>query len=147
MKLTDALLGEHGVLNDMLDELEAIAMSASRAQDLVAAAEPVLAVLLRHATLEDELLFPALEKVPGLAGMSRAMRAEHQLIESMASRFRATSDLATCRRQLAEILATTRIHFAKEEQVCFPASVTGVAESELSALGGHWASSRSVHVA
>jgi hemerythrin-like domain-containing protein len=146
MKLTEALLGEHGVLYDLLDEIEELAASAETAGELAAGLAAPGAALIHHATIEDELLFPALESVIGRDGMAAVMRAEHQDIGSLVERARSGRDLASCRRLVEELLATTRAHFAKEENVLFPAAEAHVGAEQLEDLGRRWAKMRSVHV-
>lgn len=146
MKLTDALLGEHGVIYDLLDEVEAFAASAKTAEEITAAIAAPGAALLHHATIEDELLFPALEAVIGRAGMVAVMRSEHTLIEAQLARVRASRDLQTSGRALVELLATTRAHFSKEENVLFPAANHHVGGERLAELTSKWASMRSVAV-
>ncbi len=144
MKLTEALLGEHGLLHDLLDEVEAIAAGAKTAAEISAAIAAPVAVLLRHANLEDEILFPALEDAIGRAGMCAAMRAEHRLIEAMAERVLAARELETSHRLLDDLLATTRTHFMKEEKVLFPTAERHVDAERLAALVAKWAAIRTV---
>jgi iron-sulfur cluster repair protein YtfE (RIC family) len=146
MKLTHALLGEHGVLYDLLDQVEEIAEGAKTTDPILGAFGPTATALLHHATIEDDLLFPALEAVIGTGGMTTAMRAEHQVIDAQIGRVRTARDLGAMRGALAELLATTRGHFLKEKNVLFPTAEQNVGATKLAELGDQWAKRRSVSV-
>lgn len=82
MKVTDALLGEHGVVYAQFDYLE---KNIPHAEDLTLVKSPgamLTAALAPHAHLEDELLFIALAAhIDPQFGPLAVMRAEHDEIE------------------------------------------------------------------
>lgn len=147
MKLTDALLGEHGVLVDMLGELDGLTSRAESAHEVAVAVEVPAAALLQHAKVEDELLFPALEAVAGKQGITTAMRAEHVEIDALVARVRSASSLEECLRALDELLEKTREHFEKEEQILFPMIEREIGDTRLEALAEKWAALRRVTIA
>jgi hemerythrin-like domain-containing protein len=147
MKLTHALLGEHGVIYALFDWLEAALPGMSRVDQVRDAASVLGAALLSHAALEDELLFPALESRIGPAGPLSVMRHEHTEIDraiSEAARAEVVSDGVG---RLREALEVARAHFAKEEHVLFHLAQQALGDPELLELGEAWAERRKVHVA
>ena len=85
MKITDALLGEHGVFYSQFEYMER-ALPESDDPDRLNVEVSLLsaslvAALETHARLEDELLFDALEVQVGPIGPLVMMRQEHQEIE------------------------------------------------------------------
>jgi hypothetical protein len=71
IKITDALIGEHGPLYRQLDRLQEAA-SGSAAQ-MRSCAQLLAAGLASHAHLEDTLLFAAVEQRTGLDSMLEDM--------------------------------------------------------------------------
>ncbi len=60
MKLTDALLGEHGTFYVLFNQIEKIAATEDPLARIRGATTVLGAMVDSHATLEDELLFSAL---------------------------------------------------------------------------------------
>jgi hemerythrin-like domain-containing protein len=145
MNLIDALLGEHAVLYALFEDLEDRVDSASL-DEVRAACGPVTAGLLSHAHLEDELLFPALERALGEAGPLVVMRSEHQEIDRLLARAAVAAERATACGDIWAALELARDHFAKEEAVLFPMARDALDEAELGRLGAQWARLRSVRV-
>lgn len=146
MKITDALLGEHGVLYRLLD------YCAEEAQDwddatVRAAAGALAAALKSHAQIEDALLFTALDPfLPPGAGPVAVMRAEHEEIEGAVERLLGGVALEEGRALLERIAPLARQHFAKEEQVLFPMAEQRLGAARLEELGARWAEERGVAV-
>ena len=82
MKLTDALLGEHGAFYAQFDRLEETVPHAATAAEVREQAALLAAALVTHAKLEDALLFKRLDaKIGAGAGPLAVMRADHEEIE------------------------------------------------------------------
>jgi iron-sulfur cluster repair protein YtfE (RIC family) len=143
MKITDALYGEHGPLYALLTHCEGSAAQWELA-DLMLAGRTVEAALLSHATVEDELLFGALEARMPAGGPVAVMRAEHEEIDAQLAALREASDEAAARRALLRMVLVAREHFAKEEQVLFPIAEELLGAAELERLGAEWAARRGV---
>ncbi|MBC8339516.1 MAG: hypothetical protein H8E39_12585, partial [Alphaproteobacteria bacterium] len=60
MKLTDALLGEHGAFYILFDQIEEIANIDGAIAQIQGATTVLEAMVTSHAKLEEELLFSAL---------------------------------------------------------------------------------------
>lgn len=147
MKITDALLGEHGVLYRLLDYCadNAGGWDLPTARAGAGALEKALA---SHAGIEDELLFQAMEPFfPGGSGPLEVMRAEHQEIEGSVERALREDDLEEARRLLVLIAHLARDHFAKEEQVLFPMAQQFLGDEKLEEIGERWAEQREVTLA
>ncbi len=147
MKLTDALLGEHGVFYAQFDYLE---QSIPQAQDLplVKSQGAMLAAALApHAHLENDLLFAALEShLDPQAGPLAVMRAEHNEIEGSLERLQGVADLSEAQKLLLHVIHTARTHFAKEEQILFHLAQDLLDATTLSRLGTKWAAARNVQI-
>jgi iron-sulfur cluster repair protein YtfE (RIC family) len=146
MKITDALLGEHGVLYRLLDYCgsQAAGWSLETAR---AAAGALQATLGSHAQLEETLLFTALDPFfpPGVGPLA-VMRAEHQEIEGSVEKALTSDDVEIVRGLLVRIPELAREHFAKEEQVLFRMAEQQLGEEKLTELGQRWAEERGVAV-
>lgn len=139
--ITDALLGEHGVIYPLLSHLTATPFASVEEARLKAA--QVAAGLATHAAIEDELLFVAMEGVLGPNGGPLAvMRAEHDEVEASLERLTGIDDAGEATALAAHLHEVARGHFAKEEQVLFPMAVQMLGEETLRDLGAEWAARR-----
>lgn len=144
MKLTDALLGEHGVFYALFEHIEQELPRMKTLGEVQCAAGLLTAALVSHARIEDEQLFPALDPHLGPAGPLAVMRHEHTEIDgSLAEALRCDAHEAAVER-LRYAIGVARDHFAKEEQVLFNIARRVLAEEELARLGERWAGVRGV---
>lgn len=143
MLITDALLGEHGVFHLLLQHVE---RSLSTLDSILALQHRIVAfafALEAHATLEDELLFIALEPHLGTQGGPLAvMRMEHNQITDLLERIKDVSELEQGSALVAQMILITRSHFQKEEQILFRMARQFLDKDQLSALGMEWAHRR-----
>lgn len=144
MKLTDALLGEHGVFYAQFDHLAQAVPPESTLELIQSQAALLSAALATHANLEDELLFSALDPHLGHMGPLSVMRMEHDEIENALGQVQRASDLAEAKQWLSHAVRVARDHFAKEEQVLFPMAHQVLSEEQLTQLGAQWAQRRGV---
>ena len=143
MRITDALLGEHGVFYLLLQDIEQALPAIENLAILQNRIAPLAFSLEAHASLEDELLFIALEPHLGTQGGPLAvMRHEHDQIVSLLERIPSAPDLAQARALAAQMIEVSRGHFRKEEQVLFRMAQNFLDEDELSALGAKWSARR-----
>ena len=143
MRITDALLGEHGVFYLLLQDIEQALPAIENLAILQNRIAPLAFSLEAHASLEDELLFTALEPHLGTQGGPLAvMRMEHDQIVSLLERIPSAPDLAQARALAAQMIEVSRGHFRKEEQVLFRMAQNFLDEDELSALGAKWSARR-----
>jgi iron-sulfur cluster repair protein YtfE (RIC family) len=163
----DELLREHVEIMGEVDALRrALAALDRRGESAVPEALPAFravarmmaTTLLRHAAKEDEVLFPALERVWGRreGTPTAVMRMEHSMIHNRVGLFRDTlaqleaehpeivgkggalqavldgdPDVGTLRRVGEEIVHLLDIHFGKEEDILFPMAREMLSPAEL----------------
>lgn len=142
MKITEALYGEHGVFYSLMDEIRLLTEETADLAELRGAAKLFAGVLLSHAKLEDELLFPAI----GDGGPVAVMRLEHDQIDRLAAALVAARSVDELKTLLADLLELVAGHFAKEENVLFPMSDQRLAPPELERLAVQWSALRGVSI-
>ncbi len=147
VKVTDALLGEHGVLYAHFDRIEAVAAVATRLTQIQEATVVLSAVVRSHANLEEEVLFPALEAYMGPTGPLAVMRTEHDEIEDALQQIQEARDLDDGVDRVARALSIVRSHFQKEEEVLFSMARQMLDEETQIRLGKAWAEARRVTIA
>lgn len=144
MKITDALLGEHGAILAQFDRLEAALPHMAQAQDIREQAALLAAALLTHAGLEDELLFGRLGGVSADRGLLELMAEQHSQIAGALGEAQGTSDAGRARAALLEAITDAREHFALEERQVFPLCEDLLGERTLTELGATWGERRAV---
>ncbi len=145
MRITDALLAEHAVFYALFDRLEEMIAETHSVVALQTAMELLAPVLVSHAKVEDELLFPRLESRQS-GGPLAAMRTEHEQIDELFSGIRSISELELLRGRVQEMIDVAREHFQKEEEIVLPVAVETVDEETLQRMGQQWARLRDVSV-
>lgn len=143
MLITDALLGEHAIFHLLLQHIE---QSLPTLDSILALQNRIAAfafALEAHATLEDELLFIALEPHLGIQGGPLAvMRMEHNQITDLLERIENASELEQGSALVAQMIEITQSHFKKEEQILFRMARQFLDKNQLSELGIQWAHRR-----
>ncbi len=146
MKLTDALLGEHGAIYALFDYVERELPQLETLNDVQRIGGVLAAVLVSHARIEDSMLFPALETQLGTAGPLAVMRQEHDEIDGTLQEVLSAETPDVAEERVKHALQVARDHFAKEEQVLFEMAQHVLPEQELVELGCRWADARRVAV-
>jgi hemerythrin-like domain-containing protein len=146
MKLTDALLGEHGVFYTQFTHLEQTVPSVEELEILKSQVGMLAAALATHAQLEEELLFRKLDPLIGEGGPLAVMRNEHQEVEDALAEIPGIEDLSECQQRLMRLLEVARQHFAKEEQIVFKLAEQSLGGDLLRDLGSQWAERRGVMI-
>jgi hemerythrin-like domain-containing protein len=144
MDVTQALLGEHGIVHLLVEQLDEALGRHQTTSELRAAAEPLAITLLAHARVEDETLFQPYEKHTGSLGPLKCLRHEHELMDRQIRALFRFDDVETLREQIRALLDVTRRHLAREEEVMFKAARDAIEAGELEHLGHHWAEFRGV---
>lgn len=147
MKLTDALLGEHGVFYAAFGRLGTELPAAADVCTVREQAALLSAALVSHAQLEDELLFTELaRRGAGYGGLATAMFQQHERIASLLERATAAPDAASGRQALLEAVSLARDHFVREERIAFPLAEAVIGPETLEVLGEEWARRRTVFI-
>lgn len=144
MKITDALLGEHAVLYDLFGHLRNTAVSSGDIAEIRAAVAVVDKLLLAHARVEEELLFPRLDAHLGQMGPLAVMRSEHKGIDDLLEAARVETDIASLKGLIGRLIELANGHFRKEEMVLFGMAEQFLGEDVLAELGEQWAATRNV---
>ena len=146
MKVTEALLGEHGVFYVQFDHLEQTLPAVTSLDWVKAQAALIQSAISTHAQLEDELLFSAIDNHLGQGGPVAVMRMEHEEIEGTLNAIPEIQDVETICSRLLGAIQVARQHFMKEEQILFPLADQVLGFEQLQDLGERWAERRRVDV-
>ncbi|MCB1021558.1 MAG: hemerythrin domain-containing protein [Bryobacterales bacterium] len=143
MTITQALRGEHGAINPLLDLIESEEASASL-ETLQAFTRMLTATLLTHAGIEDDVLRPSIiDYLPTPPGGPTAL-SDHERIARLVGRAKAASTASEAGDALRAAIAETRLHFKKEEAKIFPIAERQLSESTQRRLAEQWAQIRGV---
>ena len=146
MKLTDALLGEHGIFYALFDHVEAVAADSGAVAQVQSAIAVLTALISSHAALEERLLFPALEAHLGKNGPLAQMRAEHMEMERVLTRIEDAGDIEEAAGWVEQALSLARSHFHKEELVIFRMAEQFLDEETQTQLGRVYAEHRRITI-
>lgn len=144
MRITDALLGEHAALYDLFEQLRAVAAEGGDMGEFQGAMRMAERVLLSHARMEEELLFPRLATHLGPVGPLAVMQAEHDAIDEFVEAIRKETDRARVTGLVENLLDIASDHFRKEEMVLFGMAQRFLGDETLIELGEQWADARKV---
>jgi hemerythrin-like domain-containing protein len=144
MKLTDALIGEHAAYKELFDEIEAMAAVEGGFPQIQSATNVFNALVMEHASLEDELLFRALEPHLGTNGRLADMRHEHTEINRLLAQIEEAENTSDAAEWIKQALGVARQHFHNEEVILFPLAREVLDDDVLTSLGKAWADARNV---
>jgi hemerythrin-like domain-containing protein len=123
---------------DVLAQLAAVEADIARADDsnLASFATYLEAEVMHHFVVEEQALFPLLERHLGLThGPLPVMHAEHaefrELLQGFAAALRG-GERAAQRAHAEQLIALLRGHIAKEDQVLFPMAERFLSAEEMS---------------
>jgi hemerythrin-like domain-containing protein len=145
MNIIDVLLGEHGALYPQFDFLEQTLSEVGTVGEIKAQAALLAAAMQSHSTVEDDLLFAALEsplgaESPALVGM----RMMHEDLDRGFEELRGAKDVVVARDGLLGVIGLARQHFLGEEEFLFPTARRALDRETLDRLGAMWAERRGV---
>jgi hemerythrin-like domain-containing protein len=146
MKLTDALRGEHAVLYQLFGYLDETIRKSDDMRELRGAVSVLDRLVVSHARIEEDLLFPRLESHLGEMGPLAVMRAEHSRIDALLDAARQENDVAALKSLIGELLQLAYGHFHKEESVLFDMAERFLGGAALTEMGEQWAAIRNVVV-
>ena len=146
MKLTDALIGEHGAFRALLKEIEGMVSYAGEAAQVESAMAIFRAEVTQHARLEENLLFPAIEPYLDSNDLIAQMRSEHQEIRSGLGSIEDARDLDQALEAVQHTLEAARRHFENEEKILYAFAQKVLDEETLTRLGEDWAAARAIAV-
>ena len=144
MKLTDVLRGEHAVFFALLDEIEEMASFAGEVAQIESAMTVLSTEVKSHASLEENLLFSALEPHVETDELFAEMRADHDQIRLGLERIEDARDLNEALEAVGQTLAIARKHFKNEEEKLYALAEEVLDDETLNQLGEAWAAAHSV---
>jgi hemerythrin-like domain-containing protein len=143
MNIIDVLLGEHGAMYPQFDFLEQTLGEVGTISEIKAQAELLAAAVQSHSTIEDDLLFAALEGPLGVGSPALVgMRMMHEDIDRGFEELRRAEDVAVARDGLLGVIGLARQHFLGEEESLFPTAHRVLNRDALDRLGAMWAERR-----
>jgi hemerythrin-like domain-containing protein len=148
MRITDALREEHRVFNVRFDELDQLVSRRPDLAQLRPKASLLAKGLLSHARIENDILFPLLERLLGGTGPLAMMKAQHEEIEGGLLGILVwpmdeaeVQDPEHARAAVKGILQIARQHLAMEERMFWMAeNILG--KGQLNELGQQFAERR-----
>ena|SRR5208282_22898 len=148
MRITDALREEHKAFNVRFDELDQLASRRSDLAQLRPKASLLAKGLLSHARIENDILFPLLERFLGGTGPLAMMKAQHEEIEGgllgilvWPVNEAEVQDPERARAAVKGIVQIARRHLAMEERTFWMAEKI-LGEGQLNELGQQFAERR-----
>ncbi len=152
---TDPIRDEHHALVPHLAHMESAATRVTEWDPAEAGSIlPRIVAFLRddlvpHATVEEELLYPAVDRLAG-ANVTATMTVDHVVIGERIEALAAAVELALGQwenrdlvndlsRQLASIAAIVSLHFRKEEEVLLPILDAGMSSPRVTSSSRGWA--------
>ncbi len=144
MKLTDVLMGEHAAFHALLDEIEEMASFAGEVAQIESTMTVLSTEVKSHASLEEKLLFPALEPHVETDELFAEMHADHEQIQFGLERIEDARDLDEALEAVRQTLGIARRHFKNEEEKLYALAEEVLDDETLIQLGEAWAIAHSV---
>ena len=136
--IIETLVMEHVVFRAVFDEVEGVLPGLNSTQEVRVLSTVVEGVLGRHAEMETNLAYAALDHVLEENGKLDCLHQDHKEIDRNFKRVHGTSSLAEAQRLLKKALAASREHFQHEERVVFPLLERVLPGETLIDLGETW---------
>lgn len=138
MKITEALIAEHGVFHGLFDYIERTTPGLKTLAEVKAVAGVLNATLDPHSRIEEELFIEPLDHCMDQMGQTGSFHDEHAQIEATLKQIQETKSARTARRLLLDTVQACRHHFDKEERIVFPMGERLLKAKTLNALGSEW---------
>jgi hemerythrin-like domain-containing protein len=144
MKITSALVAEHGFYSGMFDAIDRLLPGLTEAAEVRLLARLLLAMSERHREMENDLVFAALEHMLHHRAPARQrtplqqIRVKDEEIVAGLEAVEAAPTLPEARRRLRQQLSALRAHLQAEEQTLYPLLEQTLHEESLETLGQAW---------
>lgn len=138
MRITDTLTVQHGVFRVVVDFAEQSLADLKSLAEIRRLGRLVMAMLRRHAEVEEEYLFVALNHLLADQGGPLRSHHEHQALEQWLAGLEKATDLAAARKSFRAVLSSLRVHFDHEESVVFPLAERLLSAATLTELNLAW---------
>jgi hemerythrin-like domain-containing protein len=144
VKLTDALLGEHGAFRALFNTIEEMTATAGDVAQIESATAVLVTKINSHAALEEELLFPMLEPHVETNVLLDKMHAEHEQIRRGLGRIEDARDIGEAVEAVQQTVGVARSHFETEEEVLYALAQRVLDNETLIQLGEAWVAARNM---
>jgi hemerythrin-like domain-containing protein len=142
MKITEALLAEHLVFQNMFDHIEVAVPKTKTLAEIKTLARLMESMLKGHSDTEDKLFIGPLEHCFEQIGQRESFHQEHVEIDDNLKLVQKATQLKQARRRLLNAVAYSRRHFDREERVVFPMAERVLKSKTLADLGQTWTDQR-----
>jgi len=138
MKITEALIAEHGVFHGLFDYIERTAPNLKTLAEIKTVAGLLDATLDPHSRVEEELFIAPLDHCMDQLGQTQSFHGEHEEIEATLDAIQQSKSAKAARKLLLETVRACRRHFDKEERHVFPMGERLLKARTLNTLGAEW---------
>jgi hemerythrin-like domain-containing protein len=118
--ITESLVSEHGVLSNLFEEIKRLLPEVRTVEEVRLLVRLVEGLLSRHADVEQNLAYAALDHVLAENGQLDRLYEDHQEIDAGLHRAKNATDLYEAMRLLKSGLNASQEHFRREERTVFP---------------------------
>ena len=133
--ITDALATEHALFCEMFEEIARLLPNLRTVPEIRVLSRLVEGLLLRHANLEQNLAYAALDHALAEKGQLARLHQDHDEIDQRLHRATLAKNFPEAVRLLKAGIAASRRHFLREEKTVFPLLQELVRPAELEVLG------------
>jgi hemerythrin-like domain-containing protein len=133
--IIDSLVTEHVVLRQLFDEIDRVLPGVRTVAEARLLARLVEGVLSRHADLEQNLAFAALDHALAQKGELKRLYQDHHEIDAQLGQAAQAREKPEAVRLLKAGLKASRAHFRREETTVFPLFEKLFAPAAMEALG------------
>jgi hypothetical protein len=133
--ITDALASEHALFCEMFEEIVRLLPDLRTVPEVRVISRLVEGVLLRHASVEQNLAFAALDHALAEKGQLARLYQDHEEIDQRLHQATLARKFPEAVRLLKAGLAASRRHFRREEKTVFPLFQKLFKPAELEVLG------------
>ena len=135
MKITDALLVEHGLLCVTLDFVAKYLRQVKELTEVKLLAGMLERLLEAHGKGEEHFMMVPFDHILEDHGQREQMRLAHLEIDGRLNEVQSATNLTVAKRLLKGAISTTRKHFKSEEEFVFPQFEKLLTVSTLNSLG------------
>jgi hypothetical protein len=133
--ITETLLSEHALLCSLFDEVDRLGPDVRTLPEVRLLSRLIEGVLARHADLEQDLAYAALDQALAEKGELKRLYQDHQEIDAHLHGAAVATEFAAAVRLLKAGLKASREHFLREERLVFPLFEKLLGRTALEALG------------
>ena len=133
--IIDSLTTEHALLSELFDEIGLLLPDLRTVPEVRLLSRLVEGVLSRHADVETNLAFAALDHAQAQNGQLTRLHQDHQEIDKFLHSATVATVFPDAVKLLKAGLAASRKHFRREEQTVFPLFEKLFDVADLEALG------------